>query len=95
MQRLAWLVPVSLAGWLGLPGAACAESYGVFCTVGRISVDSRTEEQMKTQRGGCQITRLSSRVSAENYAVKNYGAVGASCSCPKEPSQSRNPSSRD
>ena len=57
------------------------ESYGVFCASGRIEVDSRSEEQMRSQRGACQFSRFSSRSDAETFARRNFNGVGGSCSC--------------
>src|SRR5262245_60970788 len=72
------------AGFIALQGistaaVAQAESYGVFCAGGRIEIDSRSEEQMRTQRGACQLGRFSSRSDAEGFARRNFGQVGASC----------------
>lgn len=66
-----------------LPFAAWAESYYVYCASGRIEVDSRDPEQMKTARGSgvCQFSSFSSRSDAESFAKKNFGGVGGSCSC--------------
>ena len=58
-----------------------SESYGVFCANRRIVVDSRSEEQMSSNRGACQLRRFPSRSAAENFARSNFGGVGASCSC--------------
>ena len=58
-----------------------AESYGVFCANGRIAVDSRSEDQMASNRGACQLRRFPNRSAAENFARSNFGGVGASCSC--------------
>jgi hypothetical protein len=57
------------------------DSYGVFCAGGRIEVDSRSEEQMRSQRGACQLSRLSSRSDAEGFARRNFGGIGGRCSC--------------
>jgi hypothetical protein len=63
------------------PAMAQTESYGVFCASGRIEVDSRSEEQMRTHRGACQLQRFSSRSDAEGFARRNFGGIGGSCSC--------------
>ena len=63
-------------------GAALAQTtYGVFCANGRIEIDSRSEEEMRRQRGACQFSRFDSRSDAENFARRNFNGVGASCSC--------------
>ena len=69
---------------IGAAGPALAQStssYGVFCANGRIEIDSRSEEQMRRQRGACQFARFPFRMDAENFARRNFKAVGASCSC--------------
>lgn len=62
-------------------GLAKAEDYGVFCAGDRVVVDSRSSDEMKSQRGACAFSRFSTRSSAESFARKNFGSVGASCSC--------------
>ena len=57
------------------------ESYGVFCAGGRITVDSRSEEQMRSQRGACQFSRFPNRSDAEGFARRNFGGIGGTCSC--------------
>ena len=63
-------------------GAALAQTtYGVFCANGRIEIDSRSEDEMRRQRGACQFARFPFRMDAESFARKNFKNVGASCSC--------------
>jgi hypothetical protein len=65
-----------------MAGEALAQTtYGVFCASGRIEIDSRTEEQMRSQRGACQFARFPFRMDAESFARKNFKRVGAPCSC--------------
>lgn len=61
--------------------AQTTESYGVFCASGRIEIDSRSEEQMRSNRGACQFARFPTRSDAEGFARRNFGGVGGSCSC--------------
>jgi hypothetical protein len=62
--------------------AALAQtSYGVFCANGRIEIDSRSEDEMRRQRGACQFARFPFRMDAEGFARKNFKSVGAPCSC--------------
>ncbi len=73
-----------LTGFVMIGGAALAQStssYGVFCANGRIEIDSRSEEQMRSQRGACQFARFPFRMDAESFARRNFKKVGASCSC--------------
>ncbi|KPL54117.1 hypothetical protein ABB55_19425 [Prosthecomicrobium hirschii] len=65
----------------GSPARADYESYGVFCASGRIEVDSRSAEQMQSNRGACQFARFPTRSDAENFARRNFGGVGGACSC--------------
>ena len=58
-----------------------SESYGVFCASGRVEVDARSEEQMRSQRGACQFARFPTRSDAEGFAKRNFGGVGGECSC--------------
>ena len=72
----------ALAVSILMNSAAFAQTtYGVFCASGRIEIDSRTEEQMRSQRGACQFARFPFRMDAESFARKNFKAVGAPCSC--------------
>jgi hypothetical protein len=65
-----------------MSGAALAQSsYGVFCASGRIEVDGRSEDEMRSQRGACQFGRFPTRSDAENFARRNFNGVGSSCSC--------------
>ena len=61
--------------------AQSTESYGVFCARGQIVVDSRSEDQMRSNLGACQLSRFGSRSSAESFARSNFGGVGGRCSC--------------
>ena len=69
--------------WALLAAAAQAqtESYGVFCAGGRIEIDARSEEQMRSNRGACQFARFPTRSDAENFAKRNFRGIGGSCSC--------------
>lgn len=61
--------------------ASAQSSYGVFCASGRIEIDGRSQEEMQSQRGACQFARFPTRSDAESFARRNFGGVGASCSC--------------
>jgi hypothetical protein len=74
-------VAVALA-LIGTGGAVLAQtSYGVFCASGRIEIDGRSEDEMRSQRGACQFARFPTRSDAENFARRNFKGVGSSCSC--------------
>lgn len=75
---VAWAPPLLLTA---SAGAQSYESYGVFCASGRIEIDSRSEEQMRSNRGACQFARFPTRSDAEGFARRNFGGVGGSCSC--------------
>jgi hypothetical protein len=79
-RRLAYAVVV--VALVTMSSAAFAQTtYGVFCANGRIEIDSRSEEEMRRQRGACQFARFPFRMDAESFARKNFKSVGASCSC--------------
>ena len=89
MRRNSYAVP-GIALLAAIVGAAVGtppawgqstESYGVFCANGRIVVDSRSEDQMSSNRSACQLRRFPNRSAAENFVRSNFGGVGASCSC--------------
>ena len=82
LRSLALLTAIASAAVGAAPAFGQSyESYGVFCANGRITVDSRPEEQMSSGRGACQLRRFPSRSAAESFARSNFGGVGASCSC--------------
>jgi hypothetical protein len=58
-------------------------TYGVFCANGEVEVDMRSHEQMVSARGNntCQLSRFDLMGDADRFAQKNFGGVGASCSC--------------
>lgn len=78
------LAAAALLGAAALAGAGGAradeETYGVFCANNRIVIDSRSDEQMHSQRSACPFGRFPSRMDAENFVRRNFGE-GASCSC--------------
>lgn len=59
------------------------ERYTVYCADDRIEVSFWDLEQMKVRRGSnvCQFQSYTSYSSALNFAQKNFGGEGASCSC--------------
>lgn len=82
MKRPPFAVILAAGSLLALaPAKAQADGYGVFCASGKIEIDGRSEEQMRSQRGACQFARFSFRMDAESFAKKNFGKIGASCSC--------------
>jgi hypothetical protein len=59
-------------------------SYFVYCDRGRIQVDSRDNTQMRIARGSsfCQMgPQFSTRSGAQDFAQRNFGSIGANCSC--------------
>lgn len=80
MRRLPAL---AVAAALMVPAAALADYY-VYCSHSRIEVDMRDPDQMRIARGTsfCQMgPGFSTRSDAENFARRNFGGAGASCSC--------------
>ena len=78
MKRLSLTLMLTL---LASPALAQSQGYGVFCANGKIEIDSRTEDRMRSQRGACQFARFPFRMDAENFARRNFGKVGGTCSC--------------
>lgn len=71
-------------GFLGLSVAPAYANYSVYCARGRIEVDSRNLQQMRSARGSgvCQMGPTSrARMDAMRLADRNFGGRGASCSC--------------
>lgn len=63
------------------PAAALAEYYA-YCVRGRIQVDQRSPEEMRQNLGACPMSQgFSTRSSAESFAQRNFGGIGAACSC--------------
>lgn len=56
--------------------------YGVFCADGKIEVDMRSLEQMKSARGSnvCLLQDFDYSSDADNHA-QSLGGKGAACSC--------------
>jgi hypothetical protein len=79
-RNLAFAAALAVSAAFADPALA-QTTYGVFCANGRIEIDSRSEAEMKRQRGACQLARFSFRMDAESFARKNFKAVGAPCSC--------------
>lgn len=75
------LISLLLVWWTVPAKAQSTESYGVFCARGRVVIDSRSEDQMRSNQGACQFRRFGSRSSADSFARSNFGGVGGSCSC--------------
>lgn len=65
--------------------AAEATMYSVFCANGKIEVDMRSLDQMKSARGSdvCMFGQFSTLSSAQDLARKQFGGEGASCTCGK------------
>ncbi|MEO3474164.1 hypothetical protein AAFN86_20010 [Roseomonas sp. CAU 1739] len=71
-------------GLVMLAPAAARADYWVYCDSGRIAVDSRDPDQMRIARGSsfCAMgPSFSTRSDAENFARRNFGGTGGSCSC--------------
>ncbi len=56
--------------------------YSVYCADGKIEVEMRNLEQMKSARGSnvCSMQKFESASSAEDFA-KKQGGKGSACSC--------------
>lgn len=75
-------VAVLAAAALPAP-AAHASGYYVYCANDKIEVDSRDPDQMRSARGSgiCLMGQHSYLSDAQSFAQKNFGGVGARCSC--------------
>lgn len=77
-------IPALLLGLALLAPATAFANYWVYCDRGRIAVEGRDPDQMRIARGTsfCQMgPQMSTRSDAENFARRNFGGVGGSCSC--------------
>jgi hypothetical protein len=82
IPRLAAAATIAAVAMISSISMAPAQSsYGVFCASGRIEIDGRSEDEMRSQRGACQFGRFPTRSDAENFARRNFNGVGSSCSC--------------
>jgi hypothetical protein len=64
------------------PSPAAAQYY-VYCINGRISTEQWDLAQMRTRHGSnvCQFGQFGFASDADNFAQRNFGGKGASCSC--------------
>ena len=72
---------LALFGFLMLSAQLClADQYYVYCANGKIEVDSRNPQQMKSARGSGTyvMSSFNYRTDAEKFA-KQLGGIGASC----------------
>jgi hypothetical protein len=62
---------------------AQSAQYFVYCANGRIEVDSRNPEQMRSARGSgvCLLGQFHYLSDAQTFAQRNFGGEGRSCSC--------------
>jgi len=78
------LVAIAFAGLL-LAQQSVAETshYYVYFANGRIEVDSRNPEQMRSARGSgvCMLGQFNYLSDAQSFAQRNFGGAGGSCSC--------------
>ena len=77
---LAGLTLMSLAN---VPNTlAESTKYSVFCVSGKLAIDGRTLDQMKSARGSdtCQLGQFNFRMDAMDFA-KQFGGEGAACRC--------------
>lgn len=73
-----------LTGAVLMAPAVALANYYVYCDNGRIAVESRDPEQMRIARGSgfCQMGPAFGFLSdAQNFAQRNFGGAGRSCSC--------------
>jgi hypothetical protein len=87
MKRLC-MVAAAGAAAMAVSGVVWAQSptverYTVYCADNRIEISFWDIEQMKVRRGSnvCQFASYTSYSSALDFAKKNFGGEGNSCSC--------------
>lgn len=85
MRALALL---SLLAWAGAASAqarieTAQSGYYVYCANGKIEVDSRPPDQMRSARGSnlCMLSQFGFLSDAQSFAQKNFGGAGKPCSC--------------
>ena len=86
MNRRLWFVAVLTLAVVSLPVAAVSPNgrpeYGVYCVLGRLTVEQKQIEELKHQFG-CDVCRLDqdpSLVGAREKAQR-LGGPGAGCTC--------------
>jgi len=83
MTIVAVAITCALAHLVPLSFAQSSTKYSVYCANGKIEVDMRTLDQMKSARGSdvCQLGEFNYLADAQSFAKKNFGGVGSGCSC--------------
>lgn len=81
-HRMMVMAIVAAATVFGAGTALCKTQYSVYCANGKIEVDSRTLDQMKSARGSgtCLLKAFDYKMDADKHA-KSLGGAGASCKC--------------
>ena len=67
-----------------ITGSAFGQTkYYVYCANNKVEIDMRDLPQMRSARGSdvCMFGQFNFHTDAQNFARKNFGAVGARCSC--------------
>ena len=81
-HRIMVMAIVAAATVFGAGTALCKTQYSVYCANGKIEVDSRTLDQMKSARGSgtCLLKAFDYKMDADKHA-QSLGGAGASCKC--------------
>lgn len=76
---LAWL----LSGVAGEANPRIGADFGVFCVRGRLALDQRCIEELKTAFGDdvCRLDQDATEAGARSK-VERLGGLGAACTCP-------------
>ena len=79
---LAALLLAALLAPVLAPSPAAAQYY-VYCINGRIGTEQWDLAQLRTRHGSnvCQFGQFGFASDADNFAQRNFGGKGASCSC--------------
>ncbi len=74
---------VSLCGMAADAHARPGADFGVFCVRGRLALDQRRIEELKTAHGDdvCRLDQDATEAGARSK-IERLGGVGASCTCP-------------
>lgn len=84
MKKLSFILAIAASVlYFSFSPRAETTMYSVFCANEKIEVDMRTLDQMKSARGSdvCMFGQFTSYSSALDLANRQFGGVGAKCTC--------------
>jgi hypothetical protein len=83
-RQMSRVISLGLIGVISLLPMPALASYYVYCANGRVEVDGRNPQQMRSARGSgiCQMGAEFKYLSdAQSFAQRNFGGAGKPCSC--------------